>query len=59
MTIQQTILAFVPLIVLVFLIVVMARMVKVQPERRETLRNWGIVASGLALMIQIYEFIKK
>jgi hypothetical protein len=39
MTIQQTILAFVPLIVLVFLIVVMARMVKVQPERRETLRN--------------------
>jgi hypothetical protein len=58
MTIQQTILAVVPFVVLVALIIVMLRVVKNHPERLETLRTWGIVEGGVAVIIQIY-FIAK
>jgi hypothetical protein len=59
MTIQQTVLAVVPLIVLVILIVVMVRVAKDHPERLETLRTWGIVAGGLAVIIQLVDFFAK
>ena len=58
MTIQQMILAIVPLIVLVVIIVVMARVAKDHPERLEALRTWGIVAGGIGLVIQLIEKIR-